>query len=61
MKEVFEFVYCPGCNQTVKYAIDLLPAVNAQDHKAQDIVCPQCYYIIATFHERIHVPQASNN
>jgi hypothetical protein len=48
----FPLVYCPGCKHTVRYAVDELPATDGNDHKAQDIVCPECYYIIATFHER---------
>jgi hypothetical protein len=47
----FPRVFCPGCNGVVTYQIDELPATKENDHKAQDVICKECFYIIATFHE----------
>jgi hypothetical protein len=44
-------VYCPGCNRVVKYQIDEPPATHGNDHKAQDVICPDFFYVIATFPE----------
>jgi ribosomal protein S27E len=49
---LFSKVYCRGCNQVVTYTVKELLATNDHDHQAQNIVCPDCSYIIATFHEQ---------
>ena len=44
-------IYCPGCEQVVTYQIDPLPATAESSNNVQDVICPECFYIIATFHE----------
>ena len=53
--KLMEYVYCDNCKRVVSYKVDFLPANDRNLHGAQDIVCDECSFSIATFHERMKV------
>ena len=46
-----EYVYCENCKEIRSYRVGFMPANDKNPDDAQDILCDECAFVIATFHE----------
>lgn len=54
------YIYCPNCKAIKRLRRDYMVADGRNTHDAEDLVCADCHFVIATLHasDAPLVPQA---
>lgn len=47
---LLEYAYCTNCKAVKKYIREPMLEDHRNKHAAEDILCPECFSIICTFH-----------